>query len=179
VVRHDSDGGVESENRRVGTHVFDDYPTEEEWRAQFDFGNRPNMQELEKIHFGHLPVWCEGNVYMNGALPDKNEVNGLYSEKTDQEIKVELKDKDGQYYIETNLYEKMKSFTGRMIHTDILGKAFEPEAQFENPDGTPIRFDKDFFGNHRGVDVIPGPFATASDKIDLGLTQPTSSRTAN
>lgn len=168
VVRHDSDDVVESENRRVGTHVFDDYPTEEEWRAQFDFNKRPDMRELDKVHFGHLPVRCEGNVYMNGALPGKNEVNGLFAEKADQEIKVELKDKDGQYYIETNLYEKMKNFTGRMIHTDILGKAFEPEALFENPDGTPIRFDKDFFGNHRDTDVIPGPFTTASEKIDLG-----------
>lgn len=167
MISRDSDGGFESENRRVGTHVFDDYPTEEEWLAQFDFDNRPNMQELEKIHFGHLPVRCEGNVYLNGALPGKNEVKGLFAENTDREIKVELKDKDGQYYIETNLYETLKTFTSRMIHTDILGKAFEPEAQFENPDGTPIRFDKDFFGNHRGVDVIPGPFAAASDKIDL------------
>lgn len=168
VIKNDWDDGVESENRRVGTHVFDEYPTEEEWNAQFDFNKRPSMIELDKAHFGHLPVWCEGNVYVNGALPGKNEVNGLFAEKSDQEINVELKDKDGQYYIETNLYEIMKNFTGRMIHTDILGKAFEPEAQFENPDGTPIRFDKDFFGNHRGVDVIPGPFATASDKIDLG-----------
>jgi cell wall assembly regulator SMI1 len=54
-----------------------------------------------------------------------------------------------------------------MIHTEILGKAFEPEASFENPDGTPIRFDQDFFGNHRGVDVIPGPFASAGSTIDI------------
>ncbi len=46
-----------------------------------------------------------------------------------------------------------------MIHTDTLGKAFEPEQRFENPDGTDITFDSDFLGNHRGLNVIPGPFA--------------------
>ena len=54
-----------------------------------------------------------------------------------------------------------------MINTEILGKAFEPEQPFENPDGTPIRFDTDYFGNHRGVHVIPGPFASPSDRIKL------------
>ena len=46
-----------------------------------------------------------------------------------------------------------------MINTEVLGKAFEPEQYFEHPDGTPIQFDSDYFGNHRGVKVLPGPFA--------------------
>ena len=49
----------EKENRRVGTHVFDGYPTYKEWIAQFDFTKRPDMRALEPVHFGHLPVWCE------------------------------------------------------------------------------------------------------------------------
>ena len=50
-----------------------------------------------------------------------------------------------------------------MINSDILGCAFEPEERFENPDGTAITFDRDYFGEHRGVKVLPGPFATAED----------------
>ena len=46
-----------------------------------------------------------------------------------------------------------------MIDSDTLGKAFEPEECYENPDGTPIRFDTDFLGKHRAVKVVPGPFA--------------------
>ena len=57
----------------------------------------------------------------------------------------------------------MNGFADRMINTDVLGKAFEPEQLFENPDGTPIQFDADYFGNHRGVNVIPGPFAGEAD----------------
>ncbi len=152
------------ENKVVGTHVFDEYPTYEEWIAQFDFTKRPNMGALEPVHFGHLPVWSEGNAYLKGAKPWKKEVNCLVVEDG-QEIKVELVEKDGEYYLETNIFEYIKDFHTRMINTEVLGKAFEPEQYFENPDGTPIRFDTDYFGNYRGVQIIPGPFASPVDKI--------------
>ena len=32
---------------------------------------------------------------------------------------------------------------------------------FENPDGTAITFDTDYLGEHRGLSVMPGPFASA------------------
>ena len=94
-------------------------------------------------------------------------MNGLFVENDDRDIKIELVEKDGHYYLITNVYDYLKDFSDRMIHTEILGKAFEPEAYFENADGTPIRFDADYFGNHRGIYVIPGPFASASDKTKL------------
>ena len=46
-----------------------------------------------------------------------------------------------------------------MISTDTLGEAFEPEQRFENPDGSDIIFDRDYFGSHRSLSAIPGPFA--------------------
>jgi hypothetical protein len=80
-----------------------------------------------------------------------------------EDVKVELVEKDGKYYLDTNVYDFIKDFSNRMIHTDVLGMAFEPEQKFENPDETPIVFDSDYFGNHRGVEVIPGPFASVED----------------
>ena len=50
-----------------------------------------------------------------------------------------------------------------MVNSDVLGKAFEPEERFENPDGTPIVFDRDYFGSHRGTEILPGPFAKAPE----------------
>ena len=35
---------------------------------------------------------------------------------------------------------------------------FEPEQKYENPDGSPIIFNQDFFGNHRDVKTVAGPF---------------------
>ena len=168
VTYNDQDpNSTKRENRLVGTHVFDEYPSYDEWISQFDFSKHPNMRALEPVHFGHLPIWSEGNVYLNGAKPWKKEVNYLLDEKNDQELKVELVEKNGQYYLNTNIFDRIKDFKIRMINTEVLGKAFEPEQYFENPDGTPIRFDIDYFGNHRGVHIIPGPFASPSDEIAL------------
>lgn len=160
IIMHDSNDGFDTENRKAGTWMFDEYPTYEEWKAQFDFSRPANMSALEPVHFGHLPVWTEGNAYLGGAKACKNEVNGLISS---EDVKVELLEKDGNYYLDTNIYDYLKDFRGRMINTDVLDMAFEPEQRFENPDGTDIQFDKDYFGGHRGVDVIPGPFANAKD----------------
>lgn len=165
IIYHDQDPqNAMRENRQVGTHVFDEYPTYDEWISQFDFTQRPNMRALEPVHFGHLPVWSEGNVYLSGAKPWKKETNAFV---VDKQVKVELVEKDGHYYLDTNLYEYIKDHYVRMINTEILGKVFEPEQYFENPDGTPIRFDSDYFGNHRGIHVIPGPFASPCSNIKV------------
>jgi len=158
---------VFKENRLVGTHVFDEYPTYDEWIKQFDFTKYPNMRALEPVHFGKLPVWSEGNVYINGAKAWKKEDKCLVIELENDELKIELVEKDGHYYLDTNIFDYLKDFGVRMINTEILGKVFEPEQYFENADGTPIRFDADYFGNHRGIDIIPGPFASVSESIKL------------
>ena len=162
ITMHDSDDGFDSENRKVGTWMFDEYPTYDEWISQFDFTKPADMKKLESVHFDHLPVWSEGNVYLNGAKAWKHEKNGFVSSEN---VKVELTEKDGKYFLDTNIYEILEDFSGRMINTEVLGKAFEPEEFFENPDGTPITFDTDYFGGHRGAKVIPGPFA---EKEDVG-----------
>ena len=74
-----------------------------------------------------------------------------------------LEEKNGKYSLKTNVYTKLKDFSDSIICTETLGKAFEPEQRFENPDGTDIVFDRDYFGNHRGIKTIPGPFAGAED----------------
>ena len=63
--------------------------------------------------------------------------------------------------------ELMKDFRAGMITTELLGKAFEPEQAYENPDGTPITFDRDYYGAHRGAEVLPGPFAGSGTEFAL------------
>ena len=155
---HDSNDGVDEENREVGTHVMDEYPTWEEWISQFDMDtDTPDMGKMEPAHFGHLPVWVKGNVYLNGAQACKKETHNLVD--TEHEVTVEVRMQDGKPVLSTNLYDFLDGFTVDMINSDVLGKAFEPEERYENPDGTPITFDRDYFGDHRGESVLPGPLA--------------------
>ncbi|MCR5108717.1 MAG: right-handed parallel beta-helix repeat-containing protein [Lachnospiraceae bacterium] len=147
------------ENRKAGTWCFDEYPTYDEWILKFDLEvEHPIMMKYEEAHFSHLPVWIDGNAYFEGAVSWKNEKN-VFSDDSGK-VYVNIVEKDGSYFLDTNIYETLSGFNADMISTDTLGKAFEPQQSFENPDGTPITFDADYFGDHRGGSVIPGPFAS-------------------
>ena len=151
-----------SENRKVGTYCWDEYPTYDEWISQFDMEETyPNMKKHEDAHFGHLPVWINGNAYFEGASAYKKEKHAFVCNSG--KVHVDVVEKDGGWYLDTNIYDVMKDFDVDMISTDTLGKAFEPQQKYENPDGSPITFDVDYFGDHRGTKIIPGPLTNGSD----------------
>lgn len=146
------------ENEVVGTHVFDEYPTYDTWISWFDMDKQADMHKLQKYHFAHLPVWIDGNAYFNGAKAFKKEEHCLVDTK--DQVYVELEETKDGYQLKTNVYDFMGDFEDGIITSDILGKAFEPEERFENPDGTSITFDSDYFDDHRGISTIPGPFVS-------------------
>ena len=141
----------------VGTASLDIFPTYDEWISHFMMGQEPDMRALATYHFGHLPVWVKGNAYFGGASVSKHEEHGLI--RADVKAKAELTEKDGKYYLNTNVYSLLEGFRNELINTETLGLAFEPEQRFENPDETPIVFDEDYFGERRGDTILPGPFA--------------------
>ena len=162
ITLRDSSEGTDSENREVGTHVMDGYMTYEEWIQMFDMDTEtPDMVKLMPAHDHSLPVWVGGNAYFNGAKAYKKETDHLVDTK--HEVYVELTEKDGRPVLSTNLYDFLGGYATGMVDSDVLGCAFEPEERFENPDGTAIVFNEDYFGGHRGVRVIPGPFASGED----------------
>ena len=148
------------ENREVGTHVWDEYPTYDEWISQFDLeSDVPDMMKLAVAHWKHLPVWSAGNVYLGGAKAWKNEAGALVLPDADVFVEVEENCDGSKPVLKTNVYEFIKGYSCEMIDSDVLGKAFEPEQRFENPDGSAITFDTDYNGDVRSSGVIPGPFA--------------------
>ena len=150
-----------ADNQVVGTEVFDEYPTYEEWIANFDMDQQANMMKLASYHFSHLPVWANGNAYFNGAKAWKKEQSNLID--TENHVKVELVEEDNKLFLKTNVYELLGDFRDGIINSDILGYAFEPEQRFENPDGTAILFNEDYLGSYRGTATIPGPFASGEE----------------
>ncbi len=155
----------DSDYEVVGTAPFDIFPTYDEWISHFMMGQEPNMGALATYHFGHLPVWVDGNAYFNGATVYAKEQNKFVGAEP---VKVELVEKDGKCVVKTNLYGYLKDFCDGIITSETLGCAFEPEQRYENPDGTAITFDRDIFGAHRGVSTIPGPFAAGAEEICFG-----------
>ena len=149
-----------SDYERVGTAPMDIFPSYDEWISHFMMDREPDMGALARYHFGHLPVWVHGNAYLAGATVSKHEDQGFTA---DGPVTVELVEKEGKCCLNTNIYDIMKDFRVGLVSSDTLGKAFEPEQRFENPDGSDILFDRDYFGNHRGLNALPGPFAEAAE----------------
>ena len=153
----------------VGTAPFDIFPDYDTWYAPFKSSDEPNMGGLGTYHFGHLPVWVEGNAYLNGASVSRHEKNGC---TVKEQAKVELVCEGGRSTLITDLFATLNGFKTGIITTEMLGKAFEPEQCFENPDGTPIVFNQDFFGSHRGTAAVPGPFADPDETVLLFEREP-------
>lgn len=150
--------GWDDNNLYVGTWKYDDgYPLFEEWEKEFDGYCGLGSPDSDRYYM-HLPVWSEGNVYFNGAKPWKKEKN--FVEDSEHQVYISVEETDGAWKLKTNLYEVMPEITVGTISTETLGMAFEPEQMFENPDGTPIVFQEDYFGNHRKVNPLTGPFET-------------------
>ena len=80
-----------------------------------------------------------------------------------EKVTLNLREEDGKYTLETNLYELLPEVKAPAVSTELLGAAFEPEEKFENPDGTPIVFNQDYFGRHRAINPMPGPFESAEE----------------
>ena len=76
---------------------------------------------------------------------------------------MKLNQQDGKYTLETNLYDLLPEMKAPCVSTEFLGQAFEPEEKFENPDGTPIIFNQDYFGRHRAINPMPGPFESETE----------------
>lgn len=143
-----------------GTKPYDGYPTPQEYFARFRYETTKD-RSFRDLYYDHLPVYTGGNVYFNGAQPFDSEEN--YKIDTEHQVTLELIEKDGKYTLNTNLYQFLPKFETPMVDTSLLGMAFEPEQYFENPDGTPIIFNKDYFGRNRDMMPLPGPFACGQE----------------
>ncbi len=146
---------MDMNNFIAGTCPYNRYPTPTEYFSKF---SRNSFKEFgsNDIYYDHLPVYAGGNAYYNGARPCDNEPSAHVD--NDHRISLYLDEEDGRYTIHTNLYEYLPRNYTVPINTDVLGVAFEPEQRFENPDGSPIVFDSDYFGRKRGIHPVAGPF---------------------
>jgi hypothetical protein len=124
---------------------------------------------LETYNNARLPVWMSGNVYYYGAKPSNKDVSFTNDSTFNPVIKLVEEGEHGYLHFTFNQsYYKQEV---RMITTELLGKAKIPKAAFDNPDGTPLKIDHDYFGNLRsGETTVAGPFSKLNtDEIKLEL----------
>jgi hypothetical protein len=118
--------------------------------------SRTSMSGLGIYKKAELPMTVDGNVYLDGAQRFKDETNQLEL-KYNPEIKVDEKE-DG-VYMTMNLNKQIFKMKNKTVDTELLGKAIIPDLRFENPDGTPLAIEEDYFGNKKSKkNPTPGPF---------------------
>lgn len=145
----------------TGTIPYNDYPTFNEWDKQFE-GYCGMGSVTTDRYYSKLPVWAGGNLYFNGAKPMKKELDAFVNKKDC--VTIGFTEKDGKIFLKTNVFDFIPDANCKLLKTDDIPMAFEPEEKYENPDGSQIIFDTDFFGEKRTGTVIAGPFA---DKNEL------------
>lgn len=105
-----------------------------------------------------LPMWLDGNVYLDGAKPSKFDKHAVVEPDFDPDLK--LVSKDGGLYLEMRFD---KAWTNGVPHnlvtTALLGKTAISHLPYQQPDGAPIRIDRDYFGKRRNpANPTPGSF---------------------
>jgi len=103
------------------------------------------------------PIYTDGNVYLNGAVHYASETNYIKKETSDPDIKIVHKGES--VYLHMMLDQSPQALNTTLVTTKRLGLAAVPKVAYENPDGTPLTVDTDYFGRKRNTAVpSPGPF---------------------
>jgi alpha-N-arabinofuranosidase len=102
----------------------------------------------------------EGNVFLQGAKPSKHEQDPLVQAKSDPAI--QLVEKADGVYLELTIDKTWIAQRPRkLVTTALLGKARIPGLPYENPDGSLLAIDTDYFGKPRNqAGPTAGPFET-------------------
>jgi alpha-N-arabinofuranosidase len=125
------------------------------------FVNRADLRGYDKAT---SPLWMDGNVFLQGAKPSVHESNPLVLPEFASAIQV-VEKPDG-WWLEFTLDKSWTNLrTRKLVTSELLGLAAIPNMAFENPDGSPIRINTDYFGNQRNdANPAPGPF----EKLESG-----------
>jgi len=112
---------------------------------------------LEGYDKATLPVKIEGNVYYNGAKPYLKETN--YLEKPEFNPEVMVVEEGESVFLHITLDDSLHAIGSPLVTTAFLGRARISGLAYENPDGTSLKIDTDYFGKKRSeANPSAGPF---------------------
>jgi hypothetical protein len=103
------------------------------------------------------PVFAAGNIYLKNAQHYGKEVDYIEDMAFDPQIR--LVEKEKSFYLQINYPPSVQNLRTEYVDTELLGKAFVSGLPYENPDGSPLKIDKDYFGKQRNdKNPTSGPF---------------------
>jgi alpha-L-arabinofuranosidase len=114
--------------------------------------------DLSGYNNAPLPMWMDGNVYLNGAKPSNFDQHAVVESIFDPGLRLVLQP-DGTYLEMRFDRGWMAAQPHKLVTASLLGRATIPDLPYELPDGSPLRIDTDYFGKPRSEsNPTPGPF---------------------
>lgn len=101
------------------------------------------------------PVYINHNMYLNGAISYEDEKNKLV--KNDFSPEINILEKEDGVYLHCKLPEEFEEFLGEVQTTKTLGRVRIVDMEFENPDGSELILDTDYFGERKTDRHVIGP----------------------
>lgn len=102
-----------------------------------------------------MPVTVRDNLYLNGAKAWAGETGGCTV--TDGQAILTVREEDGHYWLDNNLETLSEGCRGKMVTTEVLGRAFQSEQPYEDRDGKALVLDTDLAGEKRPETPRRGP----------------------
>ena len=141
-----------------GTAGYDGHPAS--MKDYLALVSDPTKGDHERFAKVLQPVYIRDNVYAAGAEPYEAEKGAIVL--TDGHVTVDVVEEDGHVHLETQLPEAFNNAaTGVITGADLHPVRFV-DADFEEPDGTPVTLDTDLLGERKqGSPSYPaGPIST-------------------
>jgi hypothetical protein len=100
-----------------------------------------------------------GNIYYRSARPYAKEPSPLLLPQADPQVK--LVEEGDRVFLQTQFAADAAKAATQPVTTALLGRAKIPDLPYENPDGSPLTIDSDYFGEKRATATpTAGPFET-------------------
>ena len=104
-----------------------------------------------------FPLQTAGNIYFKGAQPYSKEKDFALCAQSDPEIKIV--DEGPRVHLQFKPAQAAGAARTKLVTTKLLGNARMSGVAYEEPDGSALKIDTDYFGNKRNKShPTPGPF---------------------
>ncbi|MBB6451322.1 hypothetical protein HNR44_003329 [Geomicrobium halophilum] len=140
----------------VGTAHYNGYTTSLEEYIEEVHQESGDVERFERVE---QPVYINNNAYFNGAKAFDRENDNLVADSFNPEFSIA--EEGSEVYLYFELPEAFEKMFGKVQSTDTLNRVRIVDAEFENPDGSKVHVDKDYFGEERPDESLFGPFVNA------------------
>lgn len=156
----EASGSQDHVRGRFGLDIYNAYsPSKEEYDAQVkQHAATYGVGTVRSFELSKQPIYAAGNVYCMDTTPCRHE--GDRSLRTSYDLPFQITEDKNRVLLTICMDPAWEQCQASVVDTTALSHTRISSQAYENPDGSPIVVDQDYWGNQRTVlKNVPGPFA--------------------